>query len=368
MDFTVVRLPAATTCSAVFTRSLSASGAVRFDRRNAAHGGIQVLCVISKNANVFTPSEDRDIDDIAAALSTEFDVPTESVFISCTGVIGVPLPMAKIIPGVSGLRNRLEEGHLERSAEAILTTDKAKKMASIKLGDAIICGFAKGAGMIEPKMATMLAYFFTNLRVEKPVLDGILWRVVNRTFNAISVDTDTSTSDTVAIFTTNECDATDVSLDEFETALTALSLKLARDIVGQGEGVTKIIEADVRTDVSEDHAMMLAKNIINSPLVKTAVHGADPNWGKVVMAIGKPPVNDYPAGLDPSAVQISILGQVVWDRGKSVPVDLAKLSEQMAVARSVRIGVIIGGGSFAAKAWGCDLSEAYVELNAQYTT
>jgi len=287
-DFSVVRLPEPGPAAAIFTRNRCPGDAVVSGRENVANGRLQLCAVVSKNANVFTPDGAKHVDEIIAALASEFGVEPGDVLLSCTGVIGVPLPMDRILDGIPGLSKSLETGALDGPAEAILTTDPAPKWASAKLGHVVLCGYVKGAGMIEPNMATMLGYLFTNARLPATELDALLRRCADRTWNAISVDSDTSTSDTVAIMSTNQVELSREGVADFEHALLMLCAKLARDVVGRGEGVENLIEVEVAVETSEADARALAKTLINSPLVKTAVHGADPNWGRIVMAIGKP--------------------------------------------------------------------------------
>jgi len=368
LDFTVVRLPESGPAAAIFTRNRCPGDAVISGRANVADGRLRLVCVVSKNANVFTPNGADDVERIIDALAQEFGVERGDVLLSCTGVIGVPLPMDRIVGGIPGLAAELEPTRLERSAEAILTTDPAPKWASVRVGDAVICGFVKGAGMIEPNMATMLGYLFTNARVPATELDAMLRRCAARTWNAISVDSDTSTSDTVAILSTDEVELSRAQTADFEHALLMLCAKLARDVVGRGEGVENLIEVDVAIETSEADAAALARVLINSPLVKTAVHGADPNWGRIVMAIGKPAAQVGFDRIDPSTLSIRVMGEKVFDRGRAVAADLEALSNAMRAAKTTLIDVEIGEPRHRFKAWGCDLTHEYIHINADYTT
>ncbi|GFN33204.1 bifunctional glutamate N-acetyltransferase/amino-acid acetyltransferase ArgJ [Paenibacillus xylaniclasticus] len=368
LDFTVIRLDQIGTCSAVYTKNMSCSEAVVFDRANSVHGNVQLLCVISKNANVFTPTAREDIHRIAEALSEEFNVSKSAILLSCTGVIGVSLPMDTILSGIRGLSSKLEYGKLLESSKAILTTDRKEKVVSVRFGKVVLCGIAKGAGMIEPNMATMLVYLFTNIKVSKSKLDEILINAVEPSFNSITVDSDTSTSDTTAIFTTNEVEVSEEELVDFERAVRAVCLKLSRDVVSQAEGVTKLIEITVSSSNSYQEAKAYAKKIANSPLVKTAIYGADPNWGRVVMAIGKPDANTPSNKINPEDVRIRFLDQTVFDRNQRVEFDLERLSNEIKQSKTVTIQVEIGEPLYTAKVWGCDLTEEYIHINADYTT
>jgi glutamate N-acetyltransferase/amino-acid N-acetyltransferase len=352
----------------VFTKSLCPAHAVVFDKRTLADGRAQLLGVVSKNANVFTPHGDEDIRTIGALLASEFGVDINDIVLSCTGVIGVPLPMSKLDRAILGLSKRLRPNCLGDAARAILTTDRAPKVCSVRVGDVVVSAMAKGAGMIEPNMATMLAYFFTNANVDAAQLKAVLVDAAERTFNSISVDSDTSTSDTLAIFSTAGVRLDTRAEADFVDAVRCMSIKLARDIVAQSEGATKLIECTVLVDTSASDAKIMAKKIVNSPLVKAAVHGGDPNWGRLVMAIGKPDERLQIRELAPKDVVIEMMGQVVFSRSAPVDVDLGVLAQRLRESRRVFIDVRIGEGRHLAKVWGCDLSARYVEINAEYMT
>lgn len=368
LDLAVVKLERPGPAAAVFTKSLCPAHAVVFDKKNLADGRAQLLVVVSKNANVFTPHDEQDTRTLARQLGSEFGVAEGDVVLSFTGVIGVPLPMGKLEAVIPHLSQQLRAHALDDAARAILTTDRAPKVCSVRVGEVVIAAMAKGAGMIEPNMATMLVYFFTNASLDAQRLKTTLVDAAERTFNSISVDSDTSTSDTVAIFSTNSADVDrDIEAD-FVDAIRCMSIKLARDIVAQSEGATKLIECTVGLDTSPRDAKIMAKKIINSPLVKTAVHGGDPNWGRVVMAIGKPDERLEIRGLAPSDVVIEMMGQVVFSRAEPIATDLDALAQKLRGESRVPIDVRIGAGRHRAKVWGCDLSAQYVEINAEYMT
>jgi glutamate N-acetyltransferase/amino-acid N-acetyltransferase len=368
LDFSLIKLARPGTCAGVYTKNRCTSPAVKHDRVVTSRGRAQVLAVISKNANVFTPTADADIETLARDVAAELQVSAEDVLVSCTGVIGVALPMEKVRNGVKGLSSQLKQGNLDSCATGILTTDRGPKVCSAKFGDVKVAAIGKGAGMIEPNMATMLVYFFTNLAVDPITLQAILNRVVARTFNSISVDSDTSTSDTVLVMSTDEVPVTPAHLKDFENALACMAAKLGRDIVYQAEGSTKLIEVSVRGAASYADAKRMAKRVVNSPLVKTAINGADPNWGRVVMAIGKPDESDSGNEIEPSTVTIQLLGQTVFANGHETGLDLQQLSAAMRDRKTVRIEVEVGTAQTEATVWGCDLSNEYVKINAEYTT
>jgi glutamate N-acetyltransferase/amino-acid N-acetyltransferase len=368
LDFTVVKLDAPGSAAAVFTKSLCPSYAVLAGREALADGRAQVLAVVSKNANVFTPRGEADTATMAGWLSQELGVEPGDIVPSCTGVIGVALPMEKIRAAIQGVGARLRPGALDEAARAILTTDRGPKVCSVRVGDLVVCAMAKGAGMIEPNMATMLVYFFTNADLDGRELHAVLAGAVERTFNSLTVDSDTSTSDTVAIFSTRAVSLDGARRSDFTDAVRAMSIKLARDIVATSEGATKLIECTVRVDSSAADARIMAKKIVNSPLVKTAIHGGDPNWGRIVMAIGKPDERLSLGKIARDSVVIEMMGQVVFARAQPIAVDLAALSRELKAEARVSIDVRIGEGRHAATVWGCDLSRRYVDINADYTT
>ncbi len=368
LDFTVVKLDAPGSAAAVFTKSLCPSYAVLYGRESLANGRAQVLAVLSKNANVFTPHGDEDTRTMARWLSEELGVDAGDIVPSCTGVIGVALPMDKIESAIGGLSEKLRPGALDQAARAILTTDRGPKVGSVRVGDLVVCAMAKGAGMIEPNMATMLVYFFTNADVEGAALHAILAGAAERTFNSLTVDSDTSTSDTVAIFSTRRTPLDEAGREDFRDAVRALSIKLARDIVAQSEGATKLIDCTVRLDTSPADAKIMAKKIVNSPLVKTAVHGGDPNWGRVVMAMGKPDDRHLIGAIPRENVVIEMMGQVVFSRAQPIAIDLEALARELKASSRVSIEVRVGEGRHSATVWGCDLSRRYVDINAEYMT
>jgi glutamate N-acetyltransferase/amino-acid N-acetyltransferase len=368
LDFTAVKLPTPGSAAAVFTKSLCPAHAVLFDQKTLANGRAQLLAVVSKNANVFTPTGDQDTRTLASWLAAEFGVDQDDVVLSCTGVIGVPLPMDKLKRAITGLSNKLAPQRLDDVSRAILTTDRGPKVCSLRIGNVVVCAMAKGAGMIEPNLATMLVYFFTNANVDPRELKAILVDATERTFNSISVDSDTSTSDTVAIFSTAAAALDGNVRADFVDAVRCMSIKLARDIVSQSEGATKLIECTVGLDTSPADAKIMAKKIVNSPLLKTAVHGGDPNWGRLVMAIGKPDERLQIGALAARDMVIEMMGQVVFPSSGAKGSDLEGLARRLKSEARVSIEVRIGEGRHRAKVWGCDLSARYVEINSEYTT
>lgn len=366
-DFTVITVSKPCPAAGVFTKSLTASPTIERNRRVLEDGLLQGIAVNSGNANVFTPSAALDLARTAELISQEFEIPDNRLAICSTGVIGVALPMEKFESGVPKFRSHAARG-LQHSSEAILTTDIAPKTASVKIDDLIVCGIAKGAGMIEPNMATMLVYLFVNADVDSKTLRSWLLEAVDASFNSISIDSDTSTSDSVILLSTAETKVDKNGEAVCREALKAICVKLARDILSQGEGVTKLIECTVETDISLDFSRRLAKKVINSPLLKAAIHGGDPNWGRIVAALGKPQDGYDDDPLAPDQVRISVSGTVVFDRLKPVEFDRAALTAKLQKATAVPIEIVLGQGGFLKRVWGTDLTEEYVTLNAEYTT
>jgi glutamate N-acetyltransferase/amino-acid N-acetyltransferase len=246
-------------------------------------------------------------------------------------------------------------------ARAIMTTDTVPKLASARVGDATVLGIAKGSGMIEPDMATLLGYLVTDAAVPKEAMSEAFRRTVDLTFNSLSIDTDTSTSDSVLLLANGE--AGPVETADFERALHAVCHSLTLQLAADGEGATKVVQVTVSTSRDVSQAKRVAKAVVNSPLVKCAVHGADPNWGRVVMAIGK---CSQDADITPEAVRVSFAGFEVYPR----QLDEAGLGQLAKLMRSgmVEIDIDLGTGGAAATVWGCDLSAEYVHINADYTT
>ena len=362
-DFTVVASEQPCTAAGVFTRSSFAGPSVLVSRSHVAHGTARAMVVISKNANVATGEQGlADAQEVVAGVAAALECATHDVLIASTGVIGRPYPMERIRAGLAGIPTPLPGTDALQVAQGIMTTDTVPKSASAAVGAASIVGVAKGVGMIEPDMATMIAMFFTDAAVPGSALDEVFRRVVDRTFNCVSVDTDTSTSDTAVILANGAAGAVDMA--EFEAALYEVAESLTKQIARDGEGATTLLEVTVDGAASAEQAKRVAKAIVNSPLVKTAVHGADPNWGRVAMAVGKATTADE---VDQAAVVIRFGAQEVYP-AQLGDAGLAALSQYMG-GDDVLIHVSLAtGGSHTATVWGCDLTDGYVRINADYTT
>ncbi|MBI3325792.1 MAG: bifunctional glutamate N-acetyltransferase/amino-acid acetyltransferase ArgJ [Nitrospinae bacterium] len=363
LDLTVIYSTVRARAAAMFTRSRFPGAPVIVGRAHISDGYAQAIVANSKNANVATGQRGiEDAVEMCRLVASELGIDPRDVLPFSTGVIGHPLPMDKIRAGLQGMGGELRPNNLEQAARAIMTTDAYPKYTARQVGPAVVAGIAKGAGMIEPNMATMLAYILTDAEIPPPALRTMLRRAVNRSFNAVSVDTDTSTSDTVVLMANGL--AGRVSRRAFAEALTEVCEHLAREIARNGEGASKLLTVEVSGAKHIRQAKRVAKAVVNSPLVKTAVYGCDPNWGRVVMAVGKC-VNERE--IEPGRVTIRFGPSIVFRLGSPVECSLDVLRHYLGQAE-VEIGVDLGIGQTSARVWGCDLTEGYIKENAYYTT
>ena len=287
-DFVVIAADGAVPVAAVFTKSRFAGPSVVLSRANVADGTAQAVVVISKNANVATGQQGHDdAIEVARSVAARLGCEPTDVVVTSTGVIGRRYPIDRIRAGIAALPSELTSDDADRPARGMMTTDTVPKLAEATVAGstARVVGMAKGVGMIEPDMATHISLLFTDAELTSADLDAAFRRVVDRTFNCVSVDTDTSTSDSSVIMASGA--AGPVALDAFEAALYEVALDLTKQIARDGEGAHSLIEVHVDAARDGAQAKRVAKAIVNSPLVKTAVHGGDPNWGRVAMAIGK---------------------------------------------------------------------------------
>jgi glutamate N-acetyltransferase / amino-acid N-acetyltransferase len=362
LDFTVIYSTVRARAAAMFTRNRFPGAPVIVGKKHIADGFAQALVINSKNANVAMGKQGiENAIETCRIAGKELGISPYDVLPFSTGVIGRPLPMDKIRAGLRGIKKELEPDNLRIAAEAIMTTDKYPKYYSCRVGGAVITGIAKGAGMIEPNMATMLVYLMTDAELPKAELRPMLRRVVDRTFNCVSIDTDTSTSDTVVLMANGLAGA--VNVRRFENGLLQVCEYLTREIARSGEGATKLIIVDVSHAKNETQAKRVARSVVNSPLVKTAVYGCDPNWGRVIMAVGK----TFDSTIEPAKVTIRFGKTNVFRKGSPVDCDLEAL-RQFLGQPEVTIGVDLGIGKASSRVWGCDLTEGYIKENAYYTT
>ena len=372
-DVMLVRLAPGTVIAGAFTRSSTRSGCVRDCQAKLSAkvppGAGAAIIVNSGNSNAFTgKAGDAAVAAVTNSVALALDLPVARVFSSSTGVIGEPLPHEKITAAVPHLADMLDGDAIEMAAHAIMTTDTFPKGAAATVqgdgGPIHISGIAKGSGMIAPDMATMLVYVFTDAKISQGALQKIVSRHVDVTFNSITVDSDTSTSDTLLVAATGRSPAAEVKGEvakAFETALKGVMMSLAHQVIRDGEGATKFVEVRVTGAVSDADAERVALAIANSPLVKTAVAGEDPNWGRIVAAVGK-------SGAEADRDRLSIrFGDILvaekgWRNPEYREEDGAAYMQQAELVIAVDLGL----GRAKRSVWTCDLTNRYVEINADY--
>ena len=374
-DLLVAKMVPGTRAAGVFTTSKTASAPVEWCRTNLAEGGEgRMLVVNSGNSNAFTGKAGvATVKATAAAAAQAGDCRQKDVFIASTGVIGQPMDPAPLVAGISAALEGASDEKWDDAARAIMTTDTYPKLATrrVKVGDAevTINGIAKGSGMIAPDLATMLVFIFTDAAIPAKILQTLLLLGVRDSFNAITVDSDTSTSDTVLVFATGAAmkeeapvtRAGDPRLRDFRAALDDIMLDLAHQVVKDGEGATKFIRIAVSGAQSHQAARRIGMAIANSPLVKTAIAGEDANWGRVVMAVGK---SGEAADRDKLAIRIG--GIDVAKNGMAVPgYDETPVARHMK-GSDIDIEVDVGVGKSQATVWTCDLTYDYIRINADY--
>jgi glutamate N-acetyltransferase/amino-acid N-acetyltransferase len=374
-DVLLVILDKGTEAAGVFTRSKCPSAPVEWCRAAlvAGDGKARAVLVNSGNANAFTGKRGRETVKLSAAMvAAAVGCSAKQVLLASTGVIGEPLDPKKFDGVVEAMAKRAAEGPWLDAAKAIMTTDTYPKVATrtAKIGGATVTinGFAKGAGMIAPDMATMLSFVFTDAAIAAPVLQAMLKGGVDRSFNAITVDSDTSTSDTLLLFATGQAkgapriaDPRDRRLGEFRAALDDLLLDLAHQVVKDGEGARKFVEVRVKGATTRTAARKIALAIANSPLVKTAIAGEDANWGRIVMAVGK-------AGQSAERDRLAIwFGETrVAVKGERDPAYSEQVASDYMKREDIVITVDIGLGKASDRVWTCDLTKEYVAINGDY--
>lgn len=361
-DYAVLVSEVPAVSAAVFTKSRFAGPSVVLSRAGTDRQASRGVVVISRNANVATGKVGAAHAEEVRRLTAEaVGVRPEELVIGSTGVIGRPYPIESIREGIARIPSPLPLADYEAAATAIMTTDTRAKHVHLRCGDAVVVGIAKGVGMIEPNMATLLTFFFTDAELAPDRLDAIFRRVIDRTFNALSIDTDTSTSDSAAVFANGLAGPVDEA--EFEQVLYQAALVLVRDIASDGEGASKLLEVQVSGARDVAQAKRVGKVVVNSPLVKTSVHGADPNWGRIAMAIGK---LDEELDIDPALVRIHY-GELEMFPEEPDDAMLERARKYLTGSEVViRVDLGIADGAFTV--YGCDLTEGYVELNSGYTT
>ena len=363
-DFTLVVADATCAAAGVFTQSRFAGPSVLVSREHIANLSARAVVVISKNANVATGAEGlNNAREIVGGVATAIACDPTDVLVASTGVIGRQYPMTQVRSGLKSIPKQLTATSAEAVANGIMTTDTVHKVAeaTISGSSARVVGVAKGVGMIEPNMATLITMIFTDAQIAPADLDQVFRKVIDHTFNCVSIDTDTSTSDTAIVLASGKAGA--VKIDAFQAALHEVALSLTKQVARDGEGAEKLIEVHVDGAKDRDQAKTVAKAIVNSPLVKTAVHGADPNWGRVAMAVGK--CSQY-SDINQDDVVIRFGSQEVYPTQVDAT-GLENLSQYMR-GTDVLIHVSLATGTSDATVWGCDLTDGYVRINADYTT
>jgi len=376
-DLALLLAPPEAVCAGTFTTTVVRAACVDLcaERLRSSGGKARAVLINSGQANACTGA--RGLTDsltATAALAERLQLPVEDVLVCSTGVIGVPIPMEILLAGLDPLVAALNAAGGEAAARAILTTDLVEKEIALEArldGRLVrIGGMAKGSGMIHPSMATMLAFLSCDAGVPAAVWQEMVRRVVERSFNAITVDGDTSTNDTFLAFAAGE-PLPEEHFDALETGLTAVAQYLARAIARDGEGATCLIEARVEGAIDAAAARAIARTICGSSLVKCAIHGRDPNWGRIVAAAGRAGVP-----FDPTTAALWLGEHQLMAAGQPLPFDRpaasAYMRERAAGAYlcddTVLIRLVVGTGNGEGQAWGCDLSDQYVRINADYTT
>jgi len=371
ISLVVSDLPA--TAAGVYTTNLVFAAPVAFDRARTPGTGFRAIAVNSGNANACTGT--RGLDD-AAAMATSaaaaVGVPTESVLVLSTGIIGEYLPLAKIEAGLTLVAERLasDADAVVTAARGMMTTDTRPKLSgsSFRAGktSCTLFGMAKGAAMVGPRMATMLGVILTDAALEPADAQRLLGEATEQTFNCVSVDGHTSTNDTVLLLANGAAEAKPLSgpaLDAFAKALKDACEALAREIADDGEGATHVLRIEVTGCRTRDDAREIARAVADSPLVKTAVHGADPNWGRIVSAAGYAGVD-----FDPNRLVLRLNGTLLFERGQPVAFDADAVSASIKAARETLIELSLGTGPGSIRFYSSDLTAEYVHLNADYHT
>ncbi len=358
----------------VTTKSKTFAANIKWLKENKNISKVKVLMVNSGNANAYTGEQGYlNLKSIIKFLSHEFNCKNKEVIISSTGVIGEQLPINKIMTTLNKLTEKLIEKknmNWESFARSIMTTDTFPKgiykKSRIGNKEVKLIGIAKGSGMIAPDMATMLGYIFTDADFSSKVLQDLLMEVNEKSFNSITVDSDMSTNDMVCFFSTRKISNTvktvkDKILDKFKKDLQWLAIELAKKIIYDGEGASKIIEVNVLGAHSYIDAKNVALSIANSPLVKTAIAGEDANWGRIIMAIGK-----SKAKLDQSIISLKFGKNIILKKGKVKKNYDEKIVSEYLKKNEIKIEVDLNLGKFVSKVWTCDLTKKYIEINADY--
>ena len=374
-DVMIAVCDAGTAVAGVFTSSKTASASVDWCRAQVSGGRARAVIVNAGNANAFTGKQGiAGVQTVVGEVANVLACPSAEIFASSTGVIGEPLDAEAIVKVIKDTCANAKSDNWLEAASAIMTTDTFPKLATATafIGDlsVTINGFAKGSGMIAPDMATMLGYIFTDAPIPADILQNLLSQSVEHSFNSISVDSDTSTSDTVLMFANGKAHGAELNiiqsdedprLDQFRQKLNELTLNLAHQIVRDGEGATKFITICVDGAETDRAAKVIAKSIADSPLVKTAIAGEDPNWGRIVMAVGK-----SGEAADRDSLIIWIGGNQITHEGYVHPDYDEQVTKEHMKGDEIMIKVDVGIAEGSATVWTCDLTHGYIDINADY--
>lgn len=368
LDFMIIYSETICNAAGVFTKNKAAAAPVIVDRDFLSDGKAQAIVCNSGFANACTGKEGIDNALLTAELvSNKLSIKKENCLVFSTGVIGIPIPMDTMKSAIEKTIPQLEstDKASENIATAILTTDLVKKEITIENDDYVIAGITKGSGMIHPNMATMLCYILTDADVSSDILKESLTSSVNKSFNRISVDGDTSTNDSVVILANGLSNIkidSSKKIESFKKALDFVCIELAKKIARDGEGATKLIECDCNGAKTQEDADIASKSVISSSLVKSAIFGEDPNWGRIVAAVG---YSGAEMDLEKIEVKLGDITIVKNGKGAGVPKEEARKELQK---ENINITINMNIGKYSSKAWGCDLSYDYVKINAEYHT
>jgi len=372
-DLTLVVADGPCVAAGVYTKNLIVAAPVEFDRRLTPSSDIRVVVINSGNANACTGEQGvKDAEAMAQLAATACDAGDDQTLIMSTGIIGELMPMGAISAGIAAAAEKLaanEESFLAAS-RGIMTTDKTQKIASreVTIGDQIvtITGMAKGAGMIGPRMATMLGLVMTDAALRVEDAQQLLTVVADESFNCISVEGHTSTNDTVVLLAGGAINPTPLTGDElatFSQSFREVCIQLAKSIPSDGEGATHLIEIDVEGCRADEDARQIARTIADSALVKTAVTGADPNWGRIVSAAGYAGID-----FDPEKIELYLNGTLLFTKGGPVPFDAEAVSTSMRENHTTHFRICFAEGEQKARFWTSDLTHEYIHINADYHT
>lgn len=368
-DLAFIYVPEAVASAAVFTQNKCCGANISYTKKALKTNTLKAMIINAGNANAATGDQGlKNCKKMAQLAAKKLGLRTTEVGVASTGIIGKQLDMPIVEAGIEKLFQDIYVKDGDAASKAILTTDLVEKLASAeaKIGKKTIkvVGMAKGSGMIEPNMATMLGFLTTNVAISQDLLQTWLQEAVDKSFNMMSVDTDTSTSDMVVIFATGEYQFSVRNKEEvqaFKELLLDVCVALAKKVARDGEGATKLIEVRVTGAATHTEAKKIAKSIVNSPLIKTAIHGADPNWGRLLMAVGK----TEGIRINQNSLTFSFGNVNVFKEGEPQPFDKNQARKELS-QEEVVIHVDCGLSTGTATAWGCDLTKGYIDINVDY--